>query len=930
MIFLDRIVVATVVGAVWYAALALGATHASAFVPLEAAIFTLPVLWVTRLRRSRLSPPSLLRSPIGAVVAPLFGFVLWAAFEAVPLPPSLVRAIAPPTYQVYQRVFPDFPEAAPYSAPTRPVSLRIRPAPTILPTVAETATGAAVPFRAQPRESGGLEPPAPEPFSIDALRWRSLSLAPSSTRRAWLKLTACTALFLVAALFPFGAGDKREGNDRDFMRLFFKALVLIAMFEGLAGAWGSVSHNRMVLELLRPLEWSPLTWGSRATGTFANPDHFAFFMNLAFPACLAGVIAPAAFVRRTDRNPYRLFCATASLLVMSALLLSGSRAGWASAAVGVAFLTCLLRRADKAGAPDARSRQWIGAGAALALLMSASVMYVGSEGRGLVHARLQTGAGEINWRVTPVIDSLPMVARFPVFGIGLGAWPDLFRGYQRPPWSQAFYNAAHDDGLQLVAETGIIGFGLFGLALGAAVRALRRGFESATGDEWVYLAAAAAPVPGALLHELIDFSLQTPANAILLSALLGVGIRIAWKRRPAREMPASGYTPAQKISMQLGIVAALSLAGIAACQDRRAPHPHELQSTASVQKVRSALLRHPADSRVHLLMAEKMKAAMLPALESRELRTALYLEPANPHAHDRYAQILAEQGRVSDALREVSRSLYYAPSFSSHPYLSQRLIGWLSPAEREAILLGLNRATARQFPGAAVALGAFYSAIGEPRASANAYMQAAALEALPLQRMSYWVRAGRGFAAAGEFDRAAAVLREAIRTDGHCNEPYQAMIAAVLVPTGRFEQARRLIAQGSHDGADPAGLYLALAEAEEKQARRADAEADLRKGIESEPASFACMERLGRLYLGDKNYGEAIRWLRRAAGMRPDSPEALFSLALAQDGAYDYAGADISYARAVALAPDDAEFRARYRAFQRKMVDNSRPPALVP
>jgi hypothetical protein len=55
----------------------------------------------------------------------------------------------------------------------------------------------------------------------------------------------------------------------------------------------------------------------------------------------------------------------------------------------------------------------------------------------------------------------------------------------------------------------------------------------------------------------------------------------------------------------------------------------------------------------------------------------------------------------------------------------------------------------------------------------------------------------------------------------------------------------------------------------------------------------------------------------------------LFWLAVAQDGAYDYAGADASYARAAALAPNDTEFQARYCAFQQKMADNRRTPAQV-
>ena len=927
MKLLDLVVAATVVGAVCFAPLVLGATHAWAFVPLEVAIFVIAAFCLARLWRLRLELPSFWRGRVGATVVPLLLFALWIGFEAVPLPPPMLRWIAPATYQLYQRVFAHWPEQSPFSAPTRPVSLRITSAATILPNAAEAAAGIVVPFQASGRGPGGLRSEAPGTFAIDALRWRSVSLAPASTRRAWLKLAAYTTLFLIISLFPFGGRKETQTADRDFTRLLFKAVVVIAMLEGLAGVWGSVSRNRMVLELLHPLEWSPLAWGARSTGTFANPDHFAFFLNLTLSTCLSGVIAPAAFVRCADRNAYRLLCATASLLVFSALLLSGSRAGWMSAALGVAFLIHLMRRAKPADAAEIRPRRWIGAGATVGLVMLASVIYVGGAGRGLVSARLATAAAEMSWRVTPAIDSLPMLARFPLFGVGPGAWPDLFRGYQRPPWSEMFYNATHNDGLQLLAETGIVGAGLFAMALGAAFLSWRRACASAAGDELVYLAAAAAPMPGAVLHELIDFSLQTPANAILLSALIGLMMRIAWKRL-AVEARASGYTPVQKTTMTLGIVAAMGLAMIAAAQSRRIPHPHELRPTASFREARDALLRHPADSRAHLLMAEKARDAMDADLESQELRTTIFLEPSNPEARDRYAQVLARQGHLSAALQQISESSYYAPSFSAHAYLSRRrLIEWLPAAQRKAVLIGLNRATAEQFPGAVQALGAFDFLIGEFRASADAYVQAASVESDSSRRATWWVEAGRAFAAAGETDRSAAALGQAIRTDAVSDEAYEAMIALVLVPAGRFDQARRIVDQAIRSGAEPAGLYLALADAENSYSRHADAEADLRRGVEFDPKSFACLERLGRFYLEDKSYDEAVRWLQQAANLRPDSPDALFWLAVAQDGAYDYAGADASYARASAMAPNDTEFQARYRAFQQKLADSRRAPA---
>jgi O-antigen ligase/tetratricopeptide (TPR) repeat protein len=913
----DRAVAAGVTAAAIIAPLLLGATHASAYVALEVGIFALVALWMLRLWSARMAPPSLWRGRVGIIAAPLMLLILWTGFQALPLPPALLHRVAPSTYRVYQRVLPGWPASSPEGWWQQASAAATKDSRWVLPTAAEAAGGARVPFATASKMSTSAYALGVGSFwtSLDALRWRNVSLAPAATRHGWLKLCAYAALFLMTALYPFGVDDSARTGSRNFMRLIFGALVGLAILEGLAGIWGSVSGNALVLQLLHPLEWSPMPWGARTTGTFANPDHFAFFLNFALPACLAGVFAPAAFVRRSDGNSCRLLCATAALLALSALLLSGSRGGWASAAITIALLIYMLRRTEPA-APSFRLR-WI-AGAIAGLLMLASLVYVGSAGRTMMRERIGAVAGEMNWRITPAVDSVPMLARFPWFGVGLGAWPDLFRGYQRPPWSGTFYNAAHNDGLQLLAETGIVGAGLFAMALGAALVAVRRAWSQTAGTERVYLAVAIAPIPGALLHELVDFSLQIPANAIIFSVVLGLAMRIAWTDTAA---PAGAFRPSHRIAYGFGVIAALTLALMAACQSRGIPHPLELRASASLDQLHRAFLRHPADSRVHLMIASKMKGS---EAEAQELRTALYLEPGNPAAHDGYARVLAAEGQSVAAMHELSESTYYAPAFSAHWYLSERMVGWLSPAERHAVLAGLRRGSAQGFAGAELALGSFYSALGDTRAAATHFAHGAAAEATANERMRCWILAGRAYAASNDFERASAAMQSAIDADERRNEGYQAMISEVLVPAGHIEQARRLVARAIDNGASPALLYLALADAEQRQTGRAGAESDLRKGIDAEPANFDCIERLGSLYLADANYDEAIRWLRAAVVIRPDFPPALLSLAQAQEAAYDYTAADISYARAIALAPDNPGIRETYRAFRRKLTDAAR------
>src|SRR5260370_36783330 len=56
-------------------------------------------------------------------------------------------------------------------------------------------------------------------------------------------------------------------------------------------------------------------------------------------------------------------------------------------------------------------------------------------------------------------DSLAMVRDFPVWGVGLGGWPELFTRYDRAPWDpDYFWRETHNDYLQILEEAGAIGF----------------------------------------------------------------------------------------------------------------------------------------------------------------------------------------------------------------------------------------------------------------------------------------------------------------------------------------------------------------------------------------------------------------------------------------------------------------------------------------
>jgi len=126
-------------------------------------------------------------------------------------------------------------------------------------------------------------------------------------------------------------------------------------------------------------------------------------------------------------------------------------------------------------------------------------------------------------REEPPNVAMNLIGDYPVFGAGPGSFYLAFPPY-RTEKIDAFFDHAHNDYIQVAAESGILGLIAAGafvlLALGAALRAqwerrdpLMRGISF----------ACIMGVTAILIHSWVDFNLQIPANAALFTVLLALG-----------------------------------------------------------------------------------------------------------------------------------------------------------------------------------------------------------------------------------------------------------------------------------------------------------------------------------------------------------------------------------------------------------------------
>jgi len=348
----------------------------------------------------------------------------------------------------------------------------------------------------------------------------------AATPPGWLTLSVdrystWPFLFIAsAALVVFLASRASFGGDRPAQRRVLGVVAVFTAIESLYGLlqWRSARPLVLWLEKEAYLE--------SATGTLINRNHFALMLYVGLGCTLALALDSPSRRAAESRDPGREIARSATLAFLAglqifAILATKSRAGLAGMLmVGVVGLALLVGRKERRGQR------------AVALLLVAMLvlpaLYLAGPALLERHAAIgdewtaEAGRGAV-WRAT-----LRMVADFPLVGSGGASFGEAFRRY-RTEEIRAFYDYAHNDYLQVLAETGLPGlvFALLPVLLVAVpvargIAARRSGrtgpgsFPSTT--TWPVWAALLAVA----LHEFVDFGLQIPSNLLLVALLAGV------------------------------------------------------------------------------------------------------------------------------------------------------------------------------------------------------------------------------------------------------------------------------------------------------------------------------------------------------------------------------------------------------------------------
>ena len=269
-------------------------------------------------------------------------------------------------------------------------------------------------------------------------------------------------------------------------------------------------------------------------GPYVNHNHYAGLMEMLVPI-------PLVFsLTRGARGPRKIMAELAAALMAGTIFLSGSRGGMLALVVQIGVLAVVVVWGQKSRKLTLALATFLVIGVGLVLWLGGSEL---AKRLATVHADTKTELSG-GTRLEIDRDALRMVSHKPILGWGLGVFPDVYPQF-RSFHTNFFINEAHNDYLQLLVEMGGLGFATMLWFLWAVyrngIRKLKNWPEDTNG---AVALAALLGVTGILVHSLVDFNLQIPANAALFYVLCVVAAMESRfgksRRKPVRRFDVMG------------------------------------------------------------------------------------------------------------------------------------------------------------------------------------------------------------------------------------------------------------------------------------------------------------------------------------------------------------------------------------------------------
>jgi len=402
---------------------------------------------------------------------PIALFVAFCALQMVPVPVAWLQVLSPRVAEMYSTV--DVIAASPIS-------------------IAQPGAG----------DAALLDPDLPA--------YRPVSIDPADTFNRLLLVISFAGLFFLVAWW--------SARPERALQLIL-AVTITAFAVSLFGLVQYLTWNGRIY-------WFRRIPSTSAFGPFVNHNHFAGYVGLVIPiaVCLAffafeqkrfGGRKDEIASERWGRAGLALFAAA---VLVAALFFSLSRGGILSSAIGGLGLFILVSRRV-----TSRLLAWSVA-AVLIVVALGFIAWIGADVVSNQIGSYRTIENEASFRFRAVVWKAMAENIAPLLktGSGLGTFEESFAPFT-PPGSARRWDKAHNDYLQLLWETGVVGFLLFAAAAFVFIRrfwwpALR----AREGPLSLFRVGLAISVFTIALHSIVDFNLQIGANGFLFALVSGV------------------------------------------------------------------------------------------------------------------------------------------------------------------------------------------------------------------------------------------------------------------------------------------------------------------------------------------------------------------------------------------------------------------------
>ena len=532
-----------------------------------------------------------------------------------------------------------------------------------------------------------------------ALLWMvRLWLEPRRNRLLFPPVGVCLLLFLAYALFHYTQADVEYTARGEVLRLLVYALLFFVALNNLhKSEWTQLTLYVLVftgvaialygiVQVIAGLDhvWHftrPEQYRGRGSGTFINPNHFAGYLGMLLPLCLASVL--------TGRisQPMRILLGYSALLLLGGVAVSMSRGGWVSTTLTLAAVIGVL-----GWRKQFRMRgillTCLALGLAGGFLLNSNI----AQNR-LRDANTPGTSGHVGSRIELWGAAAKVWQEEKLLGVGPGHFDHRFPEH-RPERLQSRPVRVHNDYLNTLVDWGLAGILLAGLMLGTMVSGIVRSWKysqrtssslsAKTSNRSAFVLGSTAGLGSIALHSFTDFNLHIPSNAMLaatLAGLLAAYIRFATER----------YWVAVRLPMRLAVTAVVGGVSIllmsqALGQAREIARLNASQEAETfpeqVTELEQAMAVEPNNFETAALLGEvhRRRAGDAGAAARRVelkkaagwLNRAIALNPYDAYSHARLGMTLAQLGQAEKAGEYLAK----AEQLDPNGYLTVANVGW--------------------------------------------------------------------------------------------------------------------------------------------------------------------------------------------------------------------------------------------------------------